>query len=324
MASHAGVLAALDEVAGIDPDRADLVIGTSAGSVIGALVRSGWRPREIWALATRSALPDGRLHDVGRPDLFHRSWANPVQLARRSLGSAYVTGRSLVRVPGVPVVPMPGVVRRAFPGGFLAVRDDVADELAPALPDAWPERGLWICTVDIESGRRIVIGRDGREMPLSQAVLASSAIPGYFEPVRHGRRTLVDGGVHSTTNLDLALRGGPALVIASAPMGYDPTSAPGSVARAVRRGTNRSLARERLAAHAPQTELVVLRPGRAELAAHGWNPMRTSDLESVAVEAYAATARRLGNPDARRRLRAALDGSGDASDTGGTDLAGVG
>jgi NTE family protein len=300
MASHAGVLCALHEVAGIDPNDAELVIGTSAGSVIGALVRLGWSPRQIWNIATRTG-PIDPDEDIGRSDLFHRAWQNPTQLVRRSLGSAYVITRSVVRVP---LIPMPLLARRVFPGGFLAMKDEEAD-VARGIADEWPREPLWLCTVNVETGKRVVLGRRDDRPPLTQAVLASSAIPGYYQPIRFDGRTLVDGGMHSTTNLDLAVEASPQLVIAAAPMGYDPHRSPGAAARAIRRPVNRGLARGRLTLGAAGRSLLLVRPGREEVAAQGVNVMRDTDLEPVATAAYDAAARLFAGVDTRPLLEPA-------------------
>lgn len=302
MASHAGVLRALDEVGGLDPARARLVIGTSAGSVVGALLRLGWSTPEIWALATRTRLPDHR-DDVASDDLFGRSWTNPSQLVRRALGSVFVVSRSLVRIP---LVPVPELARRVFPGGFLSLSEEESD-VGTGIGDQWPDALLWLCAVDIETGRRVVLGRRGDQPPLAEAVLASCAIPGYYQPVRLDGRTLVDGGVHSTTNLDLAGRVETPLVIASAPMAYDPRRGPGPLARASRRPVNRGLARDRMALRSAGRSVLLLRPGREELDAHGLNPMRGHGLEPVAVAAYDATARFIAGPRAARLLTAAAE-----------------
>jgi NTE family protein len=301
MASHAGALRALHEIAGIDPSSARLIIGTSAGSVIGALLRTGHTPAEIWKVAARTEIPDDPLHDVGNADLFTRSWSNPAQLVRRSLGSAFVMTRSVARFP---LVPMPLVARRLFPGGMLSVREEAVD-VGGGIPEEWPDDPLWLCAVDIGTGKRVVLGSRDDRPPLREAVLASCAIPGYYQPVRFADRTLVDGGVHSATNLDLAARAEPDLVIALAPMGYDPQRSPGPIGRAVRRPLNRGIARHRLTLRAGGKSVVLLRPGREEVHAQGLNPMRQGDLESVATAAFDATARIVSRPAVRRQIEAA-------------------
>ena len=72
----------------------------------------------------------------------------------------------------------------------------------------WPGTGdTWIMAVDYECGGRIAFGRPGApEAPLSAAVVASCSIPGWYEPKEIGGRRYVDGGVCSSTSLDLLSR----------------------------------------------------------------------------------------------------------------------
>ncbi|MDQ3106275.1 MAG: patatin-like phospholipase family protein, partial [Actinomycetota bacterium] len=199
LAYHAGVLRALEQTAGIVADDADLLIGTSAGSVAAAYMRSGWSTEELWqvALGTHPSL-DG----LSAEELDERSrgiltpaFRDPVTLTRRLIGSAYVAGRSFVRLPA-PLLRVPEVLQRAFPGGVFEMREG-RRRFAEELPVGWPDKPLWLCAVDIGSGRRIVLGKPGRAplASLQQAVAASCAIPGLYPPVRVGSRTLVDGGI---------------------------------------------------------------------------------------------------------------------------------
>src|ERR687889_352761 len=67
----------------------------------------------------------------------------------------------------------------------------------------WDGR-LRITAVEVESGRRVVLGAPGApELSVTQAVLASCAIPGVFRPLKAGGRTYVDGGAWSPTNMDV-------------------------------------------------------------------------------------------------------------------------
>ncbi|MEO6025656.1 MAG: patatin-like phospholipase family protein, partial [Candidatus Binatia bacterium] len=50
-AFHIGVLSALEEATGWDPRTADVIVGTSAGAVIAALLRGGLSPRDLAARA---------------------------------------------------------------------------------------------------------------------------------------------------------------------------------------------------------------------------------------------------------------------------------
>ena len=296
LAYHAGTLRALHEVGGFDPASADLIVGTSAGSVIAAYLRSGRTTAELWELAlSGSDLPPApvatdAVEETGTalPDLFIRTFATPVELVRRSLGSAYVLSRSVVRTP-LPVL-LPAPVRRAFPAGLFEMSDG-RERLEAELPPGWPDRPTWLCTLDIVTGRRIVLGRrHPPRLSLAQAVMASCAIPGVYPPVRYGRRELIDGGAHSTTNLDLAARFGADLVIGVVPMGFDPSDPPGCAPRLVRRLPNRTLDAELAVADRAGAQVLLLRPGAHEASLHGFNLMRSADLAPVAQAAFDSTA----------------------------------
>ena len=99
IAYHAGVAKALAD-AGLDPAGADLVVGTSAGVIVGSIVRVGHDLDDVWALAHADENPFVEDQPFFRPDvIFSQGWRTPVGLARRMVGSAYVLQRSVVRWP---------------------------------------------------------------------------------------------------------------------------------------------------------------------------------------------------------------------------------
>jgi len=292
MSYHAGVLRALEVEAGFVPDSADLIVGTSAGAVIGAYLRAGWSTEDFWLLALGD---HPRLDAIGSdadgpPEIFSPSFRTPVDMVRRSLGSVYVLGRSLVRVPWR----LPPIMSRLFPGGMFRMEEG-RRRLAAELPDEWPEKPLWLCAVDIESGRRVVLGRPGAPTAtLHEAVAASAAIPGVYVPVRVAGMTLVDGGAHSTTNLDLAVKAGCERIIGVAPLAFDTGRRPAWLDQLVRRVPARMLSAEVASARRHGVEVVLVRPEPAELRLHGLNLMRPDGLDLVARAAYDATCRLLG------------------------------
>jgi NTE family protein len=297
LAYHAGVLHALEEEGGIRLASADLIVGTSAGAAIAAYLRSGWSTADFWNEAQAG---EGEERN-GWGDILAPNFASPLELVQRGVGSAYVLGRSVLRIP-VPAVP--AVLRRAFPGGLFAMAEG-RDRLEAELPATWPREPLWLCAVDIGSGRRVVLGRDAEtRIDLPRAVQASCAIPGIFPPVRVGDHVLVDGGAHSTTNLDLAANAGCDLIICVAPMAYDPGGSPGPVIQLARRVPARALAQEAGAARRRGAEVLLLRPTAAEVRAHGINLMRGGGLDRTARDAYESTARSLATDRFRRALAA--------------------
>lgn len=311
MAYHAGVLRALEAEAGFVAGDADLVVGTSAGSVVGAYLRSGRTTDDFWqlALGTHPTMRGIGVSAVtGEPvhsDIFVPSWRTPFDLYRRALGSAYVLGRSVLPVRLPVSVPVPPVLARLFPGGLF----DMAEgrrRFDEELPTEWPEKPLWLTTVDIHTGRRVVLGRAGApKASLRQAVMASAAIPGFYRPVRVGRRVLVDGGAHSSSNLDLAVRDRCELIIGVVPMAFDTALAPDRLMQLVRRWPARSLAAEVSMAKRRGVEVLLLRPSAAEVRVHGLNMMRPDGLDRVARDAYEATVRTLATDRFKSVLTAA-------------------
>jgi NTE family protein len=305
MAYNAGVTRALERVAGIVPADADLLVGTSAGSIIAAYLRSGWTGEDFWAFAlgTHPSLADLDPDEAGRRrrDIFTPRWRSPLELSRIAVGSAYVLGQAVVRRPALPV---PSWLRRRFPGGLFAMTEGER-RLPEELPQEWPDKALWLVTVDINSGRRIVLGREGApEVSVATAVLASCAIPGFYQPVQVGRMTLVDGGVHSSTNLDLAAKFGCDLIIGVAPMAYEPVDAPDPVRQLVRLIPTRALSREAAYARREGAEVLLIRPSAADLAVHGANFMRPDAGEEIARSAYDSAARLLESDRFRQILAA--------------------
>jgi NTE family protein len=182
------------------------------------------------------------------------------------------------------------------------------------LPDEWPVEGLYICAVDLYTGTRVAFGHpDAPPAPLPEAVLASTAIPGVFPPVKIGARHYVDGGAYSATSLDLAVDAGCEAILCIAPLGYKsdgvvtardpkiwfPMLARTLFARALRREVND--------ARAKGIDVFVLRPGLTELKSHGTNSMRDFDRVAFTEETRKATLRLLEENSDNAALRAFAD-----------------
>lgn len=303
MSSHAGVLRALQQ-AGVEPNDADLMVGTSAGAVISSLVRTGRSVDDMWAMS-QGEVTD--LWDVDpetrRAMLFTQGWRTPLGLARRAMGSMYVVQRSMVRFPPMPM-PVPVPVARWYRGGFVSPRGTRA-HLAQILGDEWPERDLRLCTLDLVTGRRLVLGGDrASKLPLHAAARASSAVPGFFEPVRAGRRVLVDGGAHSTTNADVVPASEGDVVIIAAPMAATDGALMPMQSKLARRIPIVTLRREVAGLRKAGAEVLVIAPDTAELATHGARLLRPDDTEAVALAAYDATRRILETARGQRALGA--------------------
>lgn len=210
-AFHAGLLSAL-AVRGWDARDADVVVGTSAGSTTGALLRAGFPPADLLARMTGEPMsPDGERLLGGVPPVQGARRHGPPRLSPASLG---LLGRALVRRPGsMP----PGVLLAAALPRGTAPTDEISAVYDP-LHETWPDRPLWVCAVRLDTGERVVFGRDRTDVPVGTAVTASCAVPGlYVPPVVDGVQH-VDGGAWSLCNADLVVGAGVDLVVVSAPM----------------------------------------------------------------------------------------------------------
>jgi NTE family protein len=197
-----GVLLGLRD-AGHDVLRADLVIGTSAGAAVGAQLLSGTDLEDLFARQVDTH------HRELTPDLdLDKLIAFFTEVGDLSQGVDQATlqkmGRFAVETPTAPLE-----ARRAV--------------LAWRLPShEWPSTPLRVTTVDTATGELVVLDASSG-VPLVDAVMASCAVPGVWPPVPLLGRVLMDGGVRSTTNLDLAAGADDALVLV--PSGAGPMRA---------------------------------------------------------------------------------------------------
>src|SRR3954453_20158254 len=284
-AYHAGVLAVLEHDFGFDPRTVDLIVGTSAGSITGTLLRLRVKAEDLAAWTVKAPLSgdDDVLRQIADTPVPELAPFRPLELLRRPMrlpGPRVVQG-ALTRPGRVrPLrLPPPRMVQRPLtrPWRFRPLaaamplvapgRHDIVEQLA-ALRELeraeWPEPPLWICAVHRHDGRRVVFGRPGTPpAPIHLAVAASCAVPGYFAPVRIGAHTYVDGGVHSPTNAALLRGRGLDLAVIISPMS-GPAGARLNVYAASRRHSARLLRHEVRALEAAGVRTVVFTPGPAE------------------------------------------------------------
>src|SRR2546422_265415 len=90
-----------------------------------------------------------------------------------------------------------------------------------ALSNTFAERSrtLLIPAIDLNTAERVVFGAgELRDVPISKAVAASSAIPGFFDPYPINGRDYVDGGVGFSGHADLAAEAGADVVVVVNPL----------------------------------------------------------------------------------------------------------
>ncbi|MGI8664055.1 MAG: patatin-like phospholipase family protein [Acidimicrobiales bacterium] len=283
-AYHAGVLAALELDLGWDPRTADVIVGSSAGSITGTALRLGVPAHDLAAVAADSPLSaegSALLEALGRGTPLLPPF-NPRDVLR---GWRLPSAALLARVARRPWAFRPAVAAvTCLPPGRvdISVHATALDALAGG---DWPE-GLWICAVRRDDGARVTFGRAGAPPArLAQAVAASCAIPGYFSPIEIGDVEYVDGGVHSSTNADVLRDAELDVVVVVAPM----SSVHGRVGvpdAALRWSAHSRLEREIRRLRARGTEVVRFEPGARTLRVMGVNAMADNRNAAVAREAF--------------------------------------
>lgn len=310
IAYHGGVLAALADTTGWDPRNAEVIVGTSAGSLTAAMLRAGIPPMDLRAISEGSKLsPEGaRLAEVGRP---HRP--RPTRshfMSMRPLADPVAVLRAVTRLHVLPPVPFFAAL---MPAGRVPT-EPISAGINAVFDGRWPKDPLWIAAVELREGRRVVFGQDGApRAAVGDAVAASCAIPGYFAPVTVDGRRYVDGGVRSMVNLDLVAGLRLDLVVVSSPMTSAsawPALATSSIMRQPLRARLHS---EVDSVRRRGTPVAVIEPGRKVAAAMGLNPMDARVRAPVSRTAYLSTRRWLSdNPEGQKlaRLLASSPASG--------------
>lgn len=292
-AYHAGVLAAIEHETGWTPDEAQVLVGTSAGAIVAAMLRAGLPASDLAAMVTgRSLTRAGRAQlDAAGPLPSLPPFRRP-RLARRHAPLLHL----LRRVRGRDRVPLGTAMGSALPRGRqdLAAVEAWIDRLAP---DPWTAGALWICAVRLPTLDRIVWGRERWDDPtVGRAVMASCAIPGYIRPVVHDGYEYVDGAVHSATNADVLAGEDLDLVIAIAPMSAEAGACRRRPDAPVRLLCRRTLDTEVERLRSAGIEVVVFQPCRDDLRVMGWHPMTRAREAATAEIAFEGTRQLLGGP----------------------------
>ena len=286
-----GALKAVQEELGWDPRDAEVVVGTSAGSVMAAALGCGLAVDEL--LDHQLGLPDPRIQFD--PDTDAGGALPP--LPRPFVGSP----RGLVSSALHPrrTTPM-GAVAAALPRGRGSI-EAVGRIVDGVLPEGgWaPHASTWIVAMDYATSRRTVFGRVGApEAQLRDAVMASCAIPGWYQPIKIGSHRYVDGGVCSPTSADLLakLRLDEVLVLSPmTSMTYDrPDTVAGRIERRFRRLATKRVLGEVKKVAAAGTAVRFLGPTAEDLAVIGANmmdPRRRAEVLATSLRTSAAALR---------------------------------
>jgi NTE family protein len=281
----AGALVALQERMSVPVGEVELIVGTSAGSVVAAALRCGVGVGEI--AAHQRGVPLVALPDLSELD---RDSGPLPPLPRMRLGSP----RLLASTARAPHRVHPWVAASSLIPQGRARHTSLTNLVHGLLPPdptrperTWPRRGeTWIMAVDYDSGRRVAFGRAAAPAAtLPDAVVASCSIPGWYEPKTIDGRRYVDGGVRSSTSLDLLARVPLDHVYVLAPMASFAMDSPRNpyarLERVVRRVMTAGLVREVRKVRATGTRISVLAPGPEDLTVIGSNMMDPARRQQV-------------------------------------------
>src|ERR1700691_1251625 len=220
-----GALRALDLMAtNSTVNQFDVYVGTSAGSFIAALCANGVTPEEMMRVVTHQGRAPFRDVDLG--DLLQ---LNLLEFARTgvtlplrmvSLARQIIAQRGQVSAMDVLLGLAEGLPSGAYTGvGIEHYLHSVLSEPGPSDEFGELRRELYLTATDLDTCERIVFGAEGYDdVPISTAVRASGALPMVYAPVEVKGRELIDGGIVSTTNLDIAVEAGAKLVVVINPL----------------------------------------------------------------------------------------------------------
>jgi NTE family protein len=297
-----GALCALEDACGWDPRTADVILGTSAGAIVGSLLAMGASAADLRD-HQRGVTPT--VGPMGGVKLDYDTWVGGAlpRLPRPGIGSLKLL-RDLAGHPHrMPLVTVLAAAAPPGRGSLDGVRD-LFHQLR--MDDRWSANAaLRVVAVDLDTGTRVLFGSEGAPpTDLASAVTASCALPAWFEPVRIDGRRYVDGCAWSDTNLDLLAGERLDEVFVLAPtcareMDH-PRSVPARVERQLRRASTNRLLREAQMVRDGGTLVHLLVPGPEDLAAMGANLMdaqhRVTVLEaSLRTTTAALRARRVAD-----------------------------
>lgn len=203
----------------------DIYVGTSAGSFVAAMVANGISPGEMMEVLDEQ--PESEFDGVGLATLLRPNYRGYLEtLASLPLKSVSILRAVLPRLREMSAMDLGVILASALPAGLYStagvgeyVRLIMSEEAGRTNHFQELERELYIAATDVDTAERIVFGSEGWDHePISKAVECSTALPIVYAPVEAGGRHLMDGGIPSTTNIDVAVERGAGLIVVVNPL----------------------------------------------------------------------------------------------------------
>jgi predicted acylesterase/phospholipase RssA len=219
-----GALRALDLLAvNSTVNNFDIYVGTSAGSFVAGMLANGITPDEMMQVLNErvpSELEDLDLDKVLRPN-----YLGFVQKAAALPLRSLELLRALVKVRELSAIDLGIALAETLPEGLYSgagINGYVEKVFADAgQPNDFRliDRELYITATDLDTTERIVFGeKDWADVPVSKAIECSTALPLIYKPVELKGRQMVDGGIRSTTNVDIAVERGAKFIVVVNPI----------------------------------------------------------------------------------------------------------
>ncbi len=284
-----GALSALEAELGIAARDVDLLVGTSAGSVLTALIACGVSTSELRQQYGEERVTSGPLAGYEWNPTRATGGSRPEWPRILRPGSPKLFGSGLLKFGELPLT---AVLSGLLPPGGKSLEriGHLVDAVSPLGEWAQGAGGnnptVWVIAMDYETGRRVVFGRAGApHASLSEAVMASCAIPGWFAPVVIGNRTYVDGGAVSATSIDVVSYEGFDEVYVIAPMSLTQSDHPKSLTAKLERlwrgVVARTAAAEIADVVADGAQVFLASPSTEDLTAMGTNLMDSTRRKLV-------------------------------------------
>jgi NTE family protein len=219
-----GALRALDLLAvNSTVNNFDVYVGTSAGSFVASMLANGVSPEEMMQVINTQE--ETELEDLQLDKVLKLNYLGFLQKTMALPLRSMELARSIIRFREVSAIDFGVAMAENLPSGLYSGRG-VNDYVAEALGDGGRtndfrlvDRELYLTATDLDTCERIVFGEPGwDDVPISKAVECSTALPIVYKPVDLKGRQFVDGGIRSTTNVDIAVEKGAKFIVVVNPL----------------------------------------------------------------------------------------------------------